>query len=75
MQVKTFTSNLPSSVVTSVSPLWTVWGACQDGRARGKVAKAKGVCKVAGEVVSEAEVMFSVVEGQGRVVSLQVVKR
>jgi len=33
------------------------------GRARGKIAKAKGVCKVAGEVVSEAEVMFSVVEG------------
>ena len=32
-------------------------------RARGKIAKAKGVCKVAGEVVSEAEVMFSVVEG------------
>ena len=31
------------------------------GRARGKIAKAKGVCKVAGEVVSEAEVMFSVV--------------
>jgi len=29
------------------------------GRARGKIAKAKGVCKV----VSEAEVMFSVVEG------------
>ena len=33
------------------------------GRSRGKIAKAKGVCKVAGEVVSEAEVMFSVVEG------------
>ncbi|HUJ09117.1 MAG TPA: bifunctional UDP-3-O-[3-hydroxymyristoyl] N-acetylglucosamine deacetylase/3-hydroxyacyl-ACP dehydratase [Verrucomicrobiae bacterium] len=33
------------------------------GRARGKIAKAKGVCKVAGEVVSEAEVMFSVVDG------------
>ena len=32
------------------------------GRARGKIAKAKGVCKVAGEIVSEAEVMFSVVE-------------
>jgi UDP-3-O-[3-hydroxymyristoyl] N-acetylglucosamine deacetylase/3-hydroxyacyl-[acyl-carrier-protein] dehydratase len=32
------------------------------GRARGKIAKAKGVCKVAGEVVSEAEVMFSVVD-------------
>jgi UDP-3-O-[3-hydroxymyristoyl] N-acetylglucosamine deacetylase/3-hydroxyacyl-[acyl-carrier-protein] dehydratase len=33
------------------------------GRARSKIAKAKGVCKVAGEVVSEAEVMFSIVEG------------
>ena len=32
-------------------------------RSRGKIAKAKGVCKVAGEVVSEAEVMFSIVEG------------
>jgi UDP-3-O-[3-hydroxymyristoyl] N-acetylglucosamine deacetylase / 3-hydroxyacyl-[acyl-carrier-protein] dehydratase len=32
------------------------------GRARGKIAKAKGVCKVGGEVVSEAEVMFSVVD-------------
>ena len=32
------------------------------GRSRGKIAKAKGVCKVAGEIVSEAEVMFSVVE-------------
>jgi UDP-3-O-[3-hydroxymyristoyl] N-acetylglucosamine deacetylase/3-hydroxyacyl-[acyl-carrier-protein] dehydratase len=31
------------------------------GRARAKIAKAKGTCKVAGEVVSEAEVMFSVV--------------
>ena len=31
------------------------------GRSRAKIAKAKGVCKVAGEVVSEAEVMFSVV--------------
>jgi hypothetical protein len=27
------------------------------GRARGEIAKAKGVGKVAGEVVSEAEVM------------------
>ena len=33
------------------------------GRARSKIAKAKGVCKVAGEIVSEAEVMFSVVDG------------
>ncbi len=32
-------------------------------KSRGKIAKAKGVCKVAGEVVSEAEVMFSVVDG------------
>ncbi len=31
------------------------------GRARSKIAKAKGTCKVAGEIVSEAEVMFSVV--------------
>jgi UDP-3-O-[3-hydroxymyristoyl] N-acetylglucosamine deacetylase/3-hydroxyacyl-[acyl-carrier-protein] dehydratase len=33
------------------------------GKSRGKIAKAKGVCKVAGEIVSEAEVMFSVVDG------------
>ena len=26
------------------------------------IAKAKGVCKVAGEIVSEAEVMFSIVD-------------
>ena len=32
------------------------------GKSRGKIAKAKGVCKVGGEVVSEAEVMFSIVE-------------
>jgi UDP-3-O-[3-hydroxymyristoyl] N-acetylglucosamine deacetylase/3-hydroxyacyl-[acyl-carrier-protein] dehydratase len=32
------------------------------GRARSRIAKAKGTCKVAGEVVSEAEVMFSVVD-------------
>jgi hypothetical protein len=32
-------------------------------RARGKIARAKGVGKVAGEVVSEAEGMFGVVEG------------
>jgi UDP-3-O-[3-hydroxymyristoyl] N-acetylglucosamine deacetylase/3-hydroxyacyl-[acyl-carrier-protein] dehydratase len=32
------------------------------GRARSNIAKAKGVCKVAGEVVSEAEVMFSVMD-------------
>ena len=28
-------------------------------RARGKVAKARGVCTVRGEVVSEAEITFS----------------
>jgi UDP-3-O-[3-hydroxymyristoyl] N-acetylglucosamine deacetylase/3-hydroxyacyl-[acyl-carrier-protein] dehydratase len=33
------------------------------GRARAKIAKAKGVCKVAGEIVSEADVMFSIVGG------------
>ncbi len=33
------------------------------GKSRGKIAKAKGVCKVAGEIVSEAEVMFSIVDG------------
>jgi len=33
------------------------------GKSRGKIAKAKGVCKVGGEVVSEAEVMFSIVDG------------
>ena len=32
------------------------------GRARSNIAKAKGVCKVAGEIVSEAEVMFSVMD-------------
>lgn len=32
------------------------------GRTRSKIAKAKGVCKVAGEIVSEAEVMFSIVD-------------
>jgi len=32
------------------------------GRARSRIAKAKGVCKVAGEVVSEAEVMFSIMD-------------
>jgi UDP-3-O-[3-hydroxymyristoyl] N-acetylglucosamine deacetylase/3-hydroxyacyl-[acyl-carrier-protein] dehydratase len=32
------------------------------GRARGKVAKASGVCKVGNEIVSEAEVMFSIVD-------------
>jgi UDP-3-O-[3-hydroxymyristoyl] N-acetylglucosamine deacetylase/3-hydroxyacyl-[acyl-carrier-protein] dehydratase len=31
------------------------------GRSRGQVAKAKAVCKVSNEVVSEAEVMFSIV--------------
>ncbi len=33
------------------------------GKSRGKIGKAHGVCKVGDEVVSEAEVMFSVVEG------------
>ena len=28
------------------------------GRARGKIAKAKGVCKVRGDIVSEATVTF-----------------
>ncbi|MCG3150687.1 MAG: hypothetical protein PCFJNLEI_04178 [Verrucomicrobiae bacterium] len=32
------------------------------GKARGKIAKANGICKVAGEVVSEAEVMFAVMD-------------
>ena len=32
------------------------------GKMRSKIGKAKGVCKVGGEVVSEAEVMFSIVE-------------
>ena len=32
------------------------------GKSRGKIAKAKGTCKVAGEVVSEAEVMFSIMD-------------
>jgi len=32
------------------------------GKSRGKIAKAKGVCKVGGEIVSEAEVMFSIVD-------------
>ncbi len=31
------------------------------GKSRGNIGKAKGVCKVAGETVSEAEVMFSIV--------------
>ena len=35
----------------------------ESARAHSKIAKIKGVCKVAGEVVSEAEVMFNVVEG------------
>jgi UDP-3-O-[3-hydroxymyristoyl] N-acetylglucosamine deacetylase / 3-hydroxyacyl-[acyl-carrier-protein] dehydratase len=33
------------------------------GKSRGKIGKAKGVCRVGKEIVSEAEVMFSVVEG------------
>lgn len=32
------------------------------GKARGKIGKARGVCKVGDDVVSEAEVMFSIVE-------------
>ena len=32
------------------------------GRTRSKIAKATGVCKVDGEVVSEAEVMFSIMD-------------
>ena len=35
-------------------------------RARGEIAKAKGVGKAAGEMVGEAEVVFEVVEGWGR---------
>jgi len=33
------------------------------GKSRGKIGKAKGICRVGKEIVSEAEVMFSVVEG------------
>jgi len=32
------------------------------GRTRSRIAKATGTCKVAGEVVSEAEVMFSIMD-------------
>ena len=32
------------------------------GKSRGKIGKARGVCKVGGEIVSEAEVMFSIVD-------------
>ena len=32
------------------------------GKSRGKIAKCNGVCKVGDEVVSEAEVMFAIVE-------------
>ena len=32
------------------------------GKMRGKIGKAQGVCKVADEVVSEAEVMFTIVD-------------
>ena len=32
------------------------------GKMRGKIGKAKGVCRVGTEIVSEAEVMFSIVE-------------
>ena len=32
------------------------------GKSRGKIGKAKGVCKVGDDIVSEAEVMFSIVE-------------
>ncbi|MEY2465846.1 MAG: hypothetical protein QOD03_367 [Verrucomicrobiota bacterium] len=31
-------------------------------KSRGKIGKAKGVCKVRGEVVSEADVTFMIVE-------------
>jgi 3-hydroxymyristoyl/3-hydroxydecanoyl-(acyl carrier protein) dehydratase len=31
-------------------------------RARAKIARAKDVCKVAGEIVSEAEMVFSIVD-------------
>jgi UDP-3-O-[3-hydroxymyristoyl] N-acetylglucosamine deacetylase/3-hydroxyacyl-[acyl-carrier-protein] dehydratase len=31
-------------------------------KARGKIGRAKGICRVAGEVVSEAEVVFMVVD-------------
>ena len=34
-------------------------------KTRGKIGKAKGVCSVAGSVVSEAEVTFMIVEGSG----------
>jgi UDP-3-O-[3-hydroxymyristoyl] N-acetylglucosamine deacetylase/3-hydroxyacyl-[acyl-carrier-protein] dehydratase len=33
------------------------------GKSRGKIGKAKGQCRVGKDVVSEAEVMFSIVEG------------
>ncbi|NQU11023.1 3-hydroxyacyl-ACP dehydratase FabZ, partial [bacterium] len=32
------------------------------GRARGKVGKAHGICRVGDEIVSEADVMFSIVD-------------
>ena len=32
------------------------------GRSRGKIAKATGICKVDGDVVSEAEIMFSIMD-------------
>ena len=32
-------------------------------KTRGKIGKAKGICSVAGSVVSEAEVTFMIVEG------------
>lgn len=32
------------------------------GKSRGKIARANGTCKVAGEVVSEAEVMFAIMD-------------
>jgi UDP-3-O-[3-hydroxymyristoyl] N-acetylglucosamine deacetylase / 3-hydroxyacyl-[acyl-carrier-protein] dehydratase len=34
-------------------------------KTRGKIGKAKGICSVAGSVVSEAEVTFMIVEGSG----------
>jgi len=32
------------------------------GKSRGRIGKAHGVCRVGGEVVSEAEVMFSIMD-------------
>jgi UDP-3-O-[3-hydroxymyristoyl] N-acetylglucosamine deacetylase/3-hydroxyacyl-[acyl-carrier-protein] dehydratase len=40
-------------------------------KARGKIGKAKGICKVDGEIVSEAEVTFMLRDAEGREVDLQ----